>query len=120
MWYSIMYLPLAEATVITFLMPSVAGYICHLILKDPFTRKEQMASFAALVGVVLIAHPTSLLSGLFHHDGDPSSATSAVPIAAANLTHTHPALGEEATDAQRLGAVGVSLIGVLGGSGAVT
>jgi drug/metabolite transporter (DMT)-like permease len=66
MWYSMMYLPLAEATVITFLAPSVAGYLCHLVLKDPFTRKEQLGSFVALAGVILIAQTYYVLSMLFN------------------------------------------------------
>ncbi|KAK3485618.1 hypothetical protein B0T13DRAFT_492164 [Neurospora crassa] len=59
LWYSMLYLPIAEATVITFLAPSLSGYLSHLLLKDPFTKQEQIASFVALAGVVLIARPIS-------------------------------------------------------------
>ncbi|KAK3340826.1 EamA-like transporter family-domain-containing protein [Neurospora tetraspora] len=62
LWYSMLYLPIAEATVITFLAPSLSGYLSHLLLKDPFTKKEQIASFVALAGVVLIARPVSFFS----------------------------------------------------------
>ncbi|KAK4173497.1 putative AAA family ATPase pontin [Triangularia setosa] len=106
MWYSMMYLPLAEATVITFLAPSVAGYICHLLLKDPFTRKEQIASFIALGGVVLIAKPTSLFSS----DSSPS------PPSSEEGSHHPP--GDDATPTQRLFAILVALLGVLGAAGA--
>jgi drug/metabolite transporter (DMT)-like permease len=116
MWYSMMYLPLAEATVITFLAPGVSGYICHLVLKDPFTRKEQLASFIALAGVVLIARPTSLFSG-FGGESQPSIAPIELP---GNLTETLPHPGDEPTPTQRLWAIGVALIGVLGASGAFT
>ncbi|KAK3392366.1 hypothetical protein B0T20DRAFT_360928 [Sordaria brevicollis] len=57
LWYSMLYLPIAEATVITFLAPSLSGYLSHLLLRDPFTKREQVASFVALMGVVLIARP---------------------------------------------------------------
>ncbi|KAK0741878.1 hypothetical protein B0T21DRAFT_360281, partial [Apiosordaria backusii] len=106
MWYSMMYLPLAEATVITFLAPSVAGYICHLLLKDPFTRKEQIASFIALFGVVLIAKPTSLFS----------SDSSSPPPPSEEGSHRPP--GDDATPTQRLFAILVALLGVLGAAGA--
>lgn len=111
MWYSMMYLPLAEATVITFLVPSVAGYICHLTIHDPFTRKEQISSFLALAGVVLIARPTSLFS---------SAAAHADVAARAAATSDMPHLGEPVSPSQRLTAIGVALLGVLGGSGAIT
>lgn len=105
MWYSIMYLPLAEATVITFLVPCVTGYLCHLVIHEPFTRKEQVASFIALIGVVLIARPAALLGV----DEDPS-------IAETSATGGDP--GDEITPAQRLGAIAAALVGVLGTAGA--
>ncbi|KAK0705054.1 hypothetical protein B0H67DRAFT_498566 [Lasiosphaeris hirsuta] len=114
LWMSMMYLSLAEATVISFLAPCVAGYICHLILKDPFTRKEQMASFIALGGVVLIARPTSLFGG------SESESTTGPVEAPGNVTQTMPHLGDEPTPAERLWAIGLALIGVLGASGAYT
>jgi drug/metabolite transporter (DMT)-like permease len=119
MWYSMMYLPLAEATVITFLAPCVAGYMCHVLLHDPFTRKEQIASLLALVGVVFIARPTSLFpSG--HGDGAAVSTTAAETVGNGTLAEGHPPTAEEATPAQRLMAIGVALLGVLGGAGAFT
>ncbi|KAB5585449.1 hypothetical protein GE09DRAFT_946078 [Coniochaeta sp. 2T2.1] len=112
MWYSMMYLPLAEATVITFLAPCVAGYICHLLLHDPYTRKEQIASLLALVGVVFIARPASLFG--FGGGGEGTAA----PIT--GVGEHHPQTAEEATPAQRLMAIGVALLGVMGAAGAFT
>jgi drug/metabolite transporter (DMT)-like permease len=57
---SLMYLPLADATVITFLAPVIACWACSLILKEPFTKMEQIAAMISLFGVVLIARPASL------------------------------------------------------------
>jgi drug/metabolite transporter (DMT)-like permease len=113
LWYSMMYLPLAEATVITFLAPSVAGYFCYVLLHEPFTRIEQVASFIALAGVVLIAHPASLFSS-------ESPATMAPPENPGNRTSTLPGLDHQATAAERLSAIGIALIGVLGAAGAFT
>ncbi|KAM7217158.1 putative transport protein [Rhypophila decipiens] len=115
LWMSLMYLPLAEATVISFLAPSVAGFVCHLVIKTPFTRREQIASLLALGGVVLIARPTSLFQM-----GQDAAATGAV---AGNGTTTDVASShrhsvEDATPAERLAGIGLGLVGVLGAAGA--
>jgi drug/metabolite transporter (DMT)-like permease len=121
LWYSMMYLPLAEATVITFLAPSVAGYICHVVLHEPFTRVEQISSFVALGGVILIAHPTSLFSA-----AAAASSSPGVPPpdsqggVGGNGTSALPGLDHETTAAERLAAIGVALLGVLGAAGAFT
>ncbi|KAI4867186.1 hypothetical protein F4820DRAFT_226061 [Hypoxylon rubiginosum] len=122
MWYSVKYIPLAEATVITFLAPNIAGYMCHVLIHEPFTRKEQIASFIALGGVVLITRPVSLFSG------EPSSTVTgsieaeviANVTAAAVETPQYPGGSHVTTSAERLGAIGFALLGVLGGAGAFT
>lgn len=113
MWWSMMYLPLAEATVITFLAPAFTGYICHRILKDPYTKKEQIASFLALAGVVLIARPTSLFGGSDEEHAPP-------PENPGGSTGTAGSPGEDGTASRRLLGVGIAMIGVLGASGAYT
>ncbi|TDZ31170.1 putative membrane protein [Colletotrichum spinosum] len=119
MWYSMMYLPLAEATVITFLAPSVAGYVCYLALREPFTRAEQIGTVIAFFGVVLIAHPASLFTG--------DSTSSAAATAPEHQTHangtapsTLPGLNHQATTAERMTAIGVAILGVFGAAGAFT
>ncbi|KAK3320777.1 hypothetical protein B0T19DRAFT_430451 [Cercophora scortea] len=111
MWVSMMYLPLAEATVITFLAPSVTGYLCHLVLKDPFTRKEQIASFIALAGVVLIARPASLFA---------SSSDASIDLPQGNATQSSSVahLGDDPSPAQRMWAIGIALVGVMGAAAA--
>jgi drug/metabolite transporter (DMT)-like permease len=110
-WYSMMYIPLADATVITFLAPGVAGFICWFALREPFTRIEQLATLVALLGVVLIARPTTLFS---HSDSDDTSTTE--PPETGGI----PGADHEATPEERLIAVGVALLGVLGAAGAYT
>ncbi|KAI0843694.1 hypothetical protein F5Y06DRAFT_255592 [Hypoxylon sp. FL0890] len=120
MWYSVKYIPLAEATVITFLAPNIAGYLCHIFIHDAFTRKEQFASFIALGGVVLITRPVSLFSG-----ASPPATAPSIIAAEAILNGTSAEVsytgGEHiATSAERLKAIGVALLGVLGAAGAIT
>ncbi|KAI0535867.1 hypothetical protein GGR58DRAFT_515024 [Xylaria digitata] len=125
-WYSIQYLPLAEATVITFLAPNLAGYLCHIFLKDPYTRTEQLASLLALGGVVLITKPTSLFSGT----GQVETAVQTAVEVIANVTMmaipqsniTGPAMVDPniPTTSERLGAIGVALLGVVGTAFAFT
>src|SRR5689334_3537696 len=42
---SLLYLPLADATVITFLAPSLACWACSYLINEPFTRLEQIAAY---------------------------------------------------------------------------
>lgn len=109
-WYSMAYIPLADATVITFLAPGVAGMICYFVLKEPFTRLEQLATLIALGGVVLIAKPVALFS---HPAGGETTTDDPSDGGASGGEH-------EATPEERLVAVGVALLGVLGAAGAFT
>ena len=116
---SLIYLPLSEATVLSFLAPIVACWACSILLHEPFTRNEQMSAMISFLGVVLIARPTSLLP---HHSdvppiasgaGDGNSLSNAtVPAGLQEYNHV--------TSAQRLSAVGAALIGVLGAACAYT
>lgn len=107
---SLQYLPIADAVVITFLAPSVASYACYLFLKEPFTKSSQYASLISFLGVFLIARPTSFFSssGAITDNPPPTNTT--------NPEHAFPV----ATPTQRLDAVGVALLGVLGAAGAFT
>ncbi|KAK3490273.1 uncharacterized protein B0T23DRAFT_320116 [Neurospora hispaniola] len=124
LWYSMLYLPIAEATVITFLAPSLSGYLSHLLLKDPFTKKEQIASFVALAGVVLIARPISFL-----FSSPPSTSTTVSPsfdpnTNATNLTSPASPATNNITDdippSLRLLGIASALLSVLGASAAYT
>ncbi|KAJ5138026.1 hypothetical protein N7526_004259 [Penicillium atrosanguineum] len=58
LYYSVQYLPLSEATVITFLAPIMTCYACSLLIPgETFSRRQQAAGIVSLVGVVLIARP---------------------------------------------------------------
>lgn len=74
-YYSVQYLPLAEATVITFLAPIVTCYACSLLIPgETFSTRQQLAALVSLGGVILIAQPFRKREG---GNGDsPSSADS--------------------------------------------
>lgn len=88
-YYSLKYLSLADATVLTFLAPFCTGVAGALFLKEDFTRKEAFASCKrnpfetiaatvlmslvfSLCGVVLIARPVFLFGD---HGGAPDSTS---------------------------------------------
>lgn len=124
MFYSLKYLPLSDATVITFLAPSVAGYSSHLLLHYPFARIQQAASVVALVGVLLVARPTSLFSddAVEERGTDDNAPTSIIQFflkSSSKIVSKSAAL-EYVRPEQRVVAVLVALIGVLGGGGAYT
>lgn len=125
MYYSLLYLPLADATVITFLAPSLACWACSILINEPFTRTERIAALVSLVGVVLIARPTSLFAALAGSNGQSTSdgdlATGIPDATPSNGTTPADASNyDNVTPSQRLTAVGIALIGVLGSATAYT
>ncbi|CAL8581907.1 hypothetical protein XPA_007587 [Xanthoria parietina] len=118
-YYSLQYLPLAEATVITFLAPIVACWACSILIHEPFTRSEQIAGPVSLVGVILIARPTSFFSP---DAGETPIATATGDVLPATnaTTHSQLTITDHITSGQRLLAVGVALIGVFGAASAYT
>ncbi|KAG9623200.1 hypothetical protein KCV04_g12982, partial [Aureobasidium melanogenum] len=113
MYYSLIYLPLADATVITFLAPSLTCWVCSLLLKEPFTKIDKIGSLVSLVGVVFIARPTSL----FFSSAEAPPASGSTEVIGSNSTMTTPDASnyDNVTPAERLAAVGIALVGV-GGS----
>ena len=67
MYFSLMYLPLSEATVLGFLSPILTCYLCSFIMPgETFTAQQQFAGFVSLIGVMFIARPASLISMSSH------------------------------------------------------
>ncbi|KUI57149.1 hypothetical protein VP1G_04416 [Cytospora mali] len=104
LYYSVHYLPLAEATVFRFLVPIVTAWACSVFLGQSFTRKELTAGLVALVGVIFIAHPESIFGKVDDH-------------IRANATSGDL---DEVTPAQRMIAIAVAIVGIFGASGAYT
>ncbi|KAF9039209.1 hypothetical protein BJ165DRAFT_1531307 [Panaeolus papilionaceus] len=96
-YYSLQFLTLSDATVLTFLTPIMTGIAGALLLGENFTKRQAFAGLISLAGVVLIARPAAL----FGNSGQPDP-------------------GEKGTSSERLVAVGVALLGVLGATGAYT
>ncbi|KIJ58327.1 hypothetical protein HYDPIDRAFT_37927 [Hydnomerulius pinastri MD-312] len=97
MYYSLNYLSLADATVLTFLGPFTTALAGYLILKETYSKREAIGGVCSLVGVILIARPPFL----FGNGGDASSTSDVV---------------SDITPFERLRAVGSALIGVAGGT----
>lgn len=114
MYYSLLYLPLADATVLTFLAPSLACWACSFLINEPFTRMEQIAAYISLVGVVLIARPTALLAVFSSNPEDKAERT---PNADGSPNFADY---DKVTPQQRLWAVGIAMVGVLGAASAYT
>ncbi|KIW27272.1 uncharacterized protein PV07_07026 [Cladophialophora immunda] len=113
LYFSLLYLPLSEATVLGFLSPILTCYLCSLIMPgEIFTMQQQIAGFVSLIGVLFIARPATLFSS----STQPSDALVSPPV---NSTVT-PETGQHITSEQHLAAVGIAMIGVVGGVGALT
>lgn len=106
-YYSLQYLPLSDATVLTFLTPCFTLVLGWLFLGESFTRREALAGLVALLGVVFIARPLSLF-------GTSDPTTIIQPPSNSTMTP----ISDEPTQAQRLSAVLISLLGVVGAGGA--
>lgn len=123
MYWSLQYLPIADATVLSFLGPPLACYICSKLLKEPFTRTEQIAASVSLAGVILIARPTAF----FSPTGEDKTTEGVVESASASTRNTSniqirtvDSSMQEASPHQRLAAVGMGMVGVLGAATAYT
>lgn len=92
-YYSVMYISMSDAITITFIVPSVTGFLAWVILRERWSIIEAVGSLVSLFGVVLIARPTFLF-GL---------PTGAVPDSV-----------ESSDPRKRFIATCVSLFGVLG------
>ncbi|KAI5809333.1 hypothetical protein BZA77DRAFT_361778 [Pyronema omphalodes] len=93
-YYALTGLPLPDATVISFLTPTLVGIGCAVLpLKEPFTRIEMAGAVVSFGGVLLIAQPPFLFGG-----GDNPGPT----------------------DSKRMIAVAIALVGVCGSATAMT
>jgi drug/metabolite transporter (DMT)-like permease len=96
-------LPLPDATVISFLVPTLVGIACAILpaLREPFTKIEMISALIAFVGVILIARPSFLKPAIpwLYHDLNVADSTG-------NLS--------------RAAAVAIALMGICGTSTAYT
>lgn len=90
---SLQYLSLSDATVLGFLAPTVTAVLAGIFLREPYTFREATAGIVSLGGTILVAQPAFLFG---------------------SASHDEPGVTPE----QRIMAVGVALLGVLGASAA--
>lgn len=117
-YFSLMYLPLAEATVLTFLGPILTCYVYSLTIPgETFSRQQQLASALSLGGVAFIA-----LSATVSSSSTPSAPDSEGHAFPSNFTANplETPNSNAISPRQHLAAVGISMIGVLGAVGAMT
>ncbi|KAF9478764.1 DUF6-domain-containing protein [Pholiota conissans] len=107
-YYSLQYLSLSDATVLTFLAPMCTAIAGSLLLGENFTRREAVAGLVSLIGVVLIARPSAIFGDV--HVPEVPSIDDGISVPADSA--------EKGTPRDRLIAVGVALVGVLGATGA--
>lgn len=60
---SLSWLEFADATVITFIIPTMTAFVCFVWLREPFTIKEALAGLIAFSGVLCVARPPWLFPG---------------------------------------------------------
>ncbi|EXJ62548.1 hypothetical protein A1O7_02986 [Cladophialophora yegresii CBS 114405] len=117
LYFSLLYLPLSEATVLGFLTPILTCYLCSFIIPgETFTGQQQLAGFVSLFGVFFIARPASLFSQSTSST-QPSDATMSPPPSNSTVAADGP---HHITSEQHLAAVGLAMLGVVGGTGALT
>jgi drug/metabolite transporter (DMT)-like permease len=111
-----MFLPLADATVITFIAPCLSCFACAMLLREPFTRLEQIGALVSFIGVTLIARPTTFFH-LAPVAGTGADGTAdAAPSNADHVGNSHASV----TSSQRFAAVCVAVVGALGSAMAFT
>lgn len=114
LYYSVQYLPLSEATVITFLAPIMTCYACSLLIPgETFSRRQQLAAIVSLGGVILIARPFTPREP--HAQSTPTAAAVwAMSLSAGRDTPS------DADSYHHVIATIVAFVGVIGAAGAYT
>ena len=92
----------------------ISCWVCSKLLKESFTRVEQAAAFISLVGVVMIAQPASLFSRSSPPDGDQTTTPPPNPDKRSIFLRQRSESPPDVTPSQRLAAVGMSMVGVMG------
>lgn len=113
---SLSWLNISDATVITFLVPTLTALVCFVWLREPFTVREALAALIAFSGVLLVARPTWLFPTppVDPITGEPEPSVLSLFFGPTSAPATTPA---PVTPQQRTLAV---LAGILGAFGAST
>jgi len=117
---SLLYLPMADAVVITFLAPGLSCWACSFLIKEPFTRMEKIGTLVSLIGVVFIARPASLFGASGVGPKTPAAGNTDSTPSGDKPGQSSASDYDSVTPEQRLFAVGIALVGVLGAVSAFT
>lgn len=92
----------------------LTAFACSLFLDLPFTQRELLLSILAFIGIIIIAHPTSVF-------GESSSTKAdSLGLVTQSVTIRRSNLVEAVTPTQRFVAIIVATLGIIGASGAYT
>ncbi|KAM5436515.1 hypothetical protein MferCBS31731_005793 [Microsporum ferrugineum] len=119
LYYSLIYLPLSEATVLTFLTPIASCYVASFVMpNERFTKRQQLAGVISILGVVLIARPVAL----FPKSPTEQESARMLPQSNSFLTRLFAASGssQDPDIKQHLLAVAAALVGMVGATTAYT
>ncbi|RFN48819.1 hypothetical protein FIE12Z_6874 [Fusarium flagelliforme] len=94
LYYSLSYLDVSDATVITFLVPTLTAFIAWVALREPFTVNEALAGLIAFTGVLFVARPAFLFP---NKDSFLTGYASAATTAAKGLISAAKATPQERT-----------------------
>ncbi|KAF8510136.1 hypothetical protein BU17DRAFT_55662 [Hysterangium stoloniferum] len=106
LYYPLIYLSLSDTVILSFLAPTTTSIAGFLLLHETISRREVFAGLLSLFGVVLVARPQSLFGT---HSEDMPLPVEDSPDVSATIA---------IASTQRLIAVGVAMIGVIGSTGA--
>ncbi|KAI1653226.1 hypothetical protein F4813DRAFT_393910 [Daldinia decipiens] len=112
-YYSLSYLNISDATVISFLVPTMTAFICFIALREPFTVKEAIAGLIAFAGVLFIARPTFLFPQHRSHEPEINGTSLFMVDQPKGIVPSVPA-----TPAERSIAALLAVIGTFGAAAA--
>ncbi|UPX20583.1 uncharacterized protein EKO05_0010811 [Ascochyta rabiei] len=117
LYYSLSWLNISDATVITFVIPTLTALVCFVWLREPFTIREALAALIAFSGVLLVARPTWLFPNPpvdpITGDPEPSEVVANILAFVTSAPATSPT---PISPAQRTLAVLAAILGAFGAS----
>ncbi|CAI6332053.1 unnamed protein product [Periconia digitata] len=120
LYYSLSWLEFSDATVITFLIPTMTAIVCFIWLREPYTIKEALAGLLAFCGVLFVARPPWLLLSPNTPKSPVSEKPHAETFVSDVLTYVSSAPGLAPTipvsSSQRMLAIAIAVLGTCGAS----
>ncbi|PVI02821.1 DUF6 domain protein [Periconia macrospinosa] len=115
LYYSLSWLEISDATVITFIIPTMTALVCFVWLREPFTIKEALAGLLAFCGVLFVARPPWLFPST------PRDPITGEPHPEAIVTDVLTYANETAptlptSPSQRMLATAIAILGTFGAS----